>query len=184
VSDPITFVPPVAREEVASRGLEAVVEESTRGLGDELFVRILGHVPGYAEAIVDAMRRSHLAGNVDHQLKELVRIQLARTARDPYFSALRSRPAVAAGLDEERVEAACGDFEADARFSDAEKWALRFAYLMYREAERLDAAFYEEGKAHFTEAQIMELGSMIALHYGMAMFLRTLQPQRADGGAH
>ena len=46
---------------------------------------------------------------------------------------------------------------------------------MYRQPEKIDKAFYDEGKGHFTEAQIMELGGMIALHYGMAVFMRTMQ---------
>ena len=39
---------------------------------------------------------------------------------------------------------------------------------------RIDAAFYAALKAHFTEAQIMELGAFIAFHYGMQMFMRSL----------
>ena len=35
---------------------------------------------------------------------------------------------------------------------------------------------HEEGKQHFTEAQIMELGGMIALHHGMQVLMRTLRP--------
>ncbi len=50
---------------------------------------------------------------------------------------------------------------------------------MYREPEKVDAAFYDEGKRHFTEAQIMELGGMIAVHYGMQVFMRTLE-KRSD----
>jgi hypothetical protein len=38
----------------------------------------------------------------------------------------------------------------------------------------VDAAFYAEGKRHYTEAQIMELGAFIAFHYGMHAFARTL----------
>ena len=30
-------------------------------------------------------------------------------------------------------------------------------------------------KKHFSEAQIMELGAMVALHYGLQVFMRTLK---------
>ncbi len=162
----------------SERGLLDLVARGQ--LDDRLFVRILGHVPGYAEAIHEAMSRSHGLGNVDHRLKEIIRIQLARTAGDPYFAALRSRRAMAEGLTEERIEAGSEGFDEDPHFSDAEKWALRYAYLMYRQPERVDRDFYDEGKKHYTEAQIMELGGMIALHYGMQMFMRTLCAPRAD----
>lgn len=66
---------------------------------------------------------SHAGGKVDHKLKEIIRVQLARTAGDTYFSNLRSAKAIEQGL---------------------------------------------------TEAQIMELGAFIALHYGMQVFMRTL----------
>lgn len=153
---------------------------SRGGLGEELFLRVLGLAPGYADAIHAAMHRTHALGNVDHLLKEIIRVQLARAAQDPYFSGLRSQQALDAGLEEERIEAGCGEFEDDPQFTPAEKWALRYAYLMYREPERVDASFYEEGKRHFSEAQIMELGAMIAIHYGMAMFMRTLRPALED----
>ncbi|HEX6286313.1 MAG TPA: carboxymuconolactone decarboxylase family protein [Acidimicrobiia bacterium] len=147
-------------------------------LGDDeaTFLGILAHVPDYAEALWGAMSEALFEGNVDHRLKEMIRIQLARRAGDPYFSKLRSKPALEAGLTEDDIEAASGDFENDPRFSDAEKWALRYAYLMFRDPEKIDTAFYDQGKKHFTEAQIMELGGLIAIHYGMDVFMRTLQP--------
>ncbi len=158
-----------------SPGLGSVLESFT-GLGDEdaVFPRILARAPKYAEALWSAMAEALFEGNVDHNLKEVIRIQLARTAQDPYFSTLRSQKAIADGLTEEKIDAAAGDFEKDPRFTPAEKWALRLAHLMYREPERVDAAFYDEGKQHFTEAQIMELGGLIAIHYGMQVFMRTL----------
>jgi hypothetical protein len=59
--------------------------------------------------------------------------------------------------------------------------------------DRIDAAFYDELRRHYseeeivelgtfigfnigyTEAQIMELGAFIAFHYGMQAFTRTLR---------
>jgi len=118
---------------------------------------------------------SHTKGNVDHRLKEIVRILLARFANDKYFSALRSRKARSAGLTEERIDEGCFEYEDDAKnFSEAEKIALRFADLMYLDANQIDKAFYDEMKKHCSEAQIMELGSFMVCHYGMQMFMRSL----------
>lgn len=168
-------VKPLERAEAEQRGLGDLIERSeSDGVPGGRFVRLLGHVPGYAKAIGDAMRESHIEGNVDHRLKEIIRLQLARTAGDPYFSTLRSTKGVDEGLTEESIDAGSADFEEDDRFSEAEKWALRYAQLMYRSPGKIDGEFYEQGKEHFSEAEIMELGGMIALHYGMARFMATL----------
>ena len=45
---------------------------------------------------------------------------------------------------------------------------------MYLDPQKVDAAFYDEMKRHYSEAQIMELGGFIAFHYGMQVFMRTL----------
>lgn len=169
-------VDPIDPDTATARVLEPQLESFAR-LGDDqgLFLRILAHVPDYAEALWGAMSEALFEGAVDHRLKEIIRIQLAQTAGDSYFSGLRSLPAMEAGLTEERIEAGVGDFETDPSFTDAEKWALRYAHLMYRAPEKVDAAFYEEGKRHFTEAQIMEIGGLVAIHYGMDVFMRAMQ---------
>jgi len=176
-----TFIDPVAPGAARDAGLTARLESlALAGDDDGTFLRILAHAPRYAEALWDAMSEALMEGGVDHTLKELIRIKLARTAGDPYFSRIRSRKAVRAGMTEDDVDAACGDFEQDPRFDDAERWALRYAHLMYRHPEQVNADFYDEGKRHFTEAQIMELGGLIAVHYGMQMFMRTLQPSASS----
>jgi alkylhydroperoxidase family enzyme len=155
------------------------------GVPDTLFPCILARVPAYAKALLRALLLSHTEGNVDHRLKEIIRVQLARTAGDPYFAGLRSGRALAAGLDENAIEAGAVKFESDPRFTPAEKWALRYAREMYLNPEKIDGAFYAEGKKHFTEAQIMELGAFIAFHYGMQAFARTLgaTPLSTKGGS-
>ncbi len=177
----MAVVEPLARTEIERVGLgDAVAEAEALGVPDDLFFRILGHAPGYAEALYDSLHRSHAMGDVDHKLKEIIRVRLARQANDPYFARMRSNAAAEAGLDEATIEAGCGDFETDARFSEAEKWALRYASLMFTTPKKINKAFYDEGKTHYTEAQIMELGSMIAFHYGMQLFMGTLKGLPGD----
>jgi alkylhydroperoxidase family enzyme len=173
----MTLIDPVDRSQAEEQGLRSRLDSFT-GLGDEsaTFIRILARAPGYAEALWDAMAEALFEGNVDHSLKEIIRIQLANKAEDPYFSSLRSKKALDSGLTEERIAAGQGDFVNDPQFTDAEKWALDYAYRMYRTPETVDAAFYDEGKQLWSEAQIMELGGLIAIHYGLQTFMRTLQP--------
>lgn len=144
------------------------------GVPDAAFTHTLARVPAYAKALLKAMLVSHIEGTVDHRLKEIIRVQLARTAGDGYFATLRSTQAREQGLSEASIEAGSGKFENDTRFTAAEKWALRYARDLYTSPENVNAAFYAEGKHHYSEAQIMELGAFIAFHYGIQAWARTL----------
>ena len=176
-------LPPVPRGDIDDPALLALIARGEEtGIADSRFVRLMAHVPGYAEALHDALDRSLMGGTVDHRLKEIVRIQLARLAGDRYFASFRSKQAVADGLTEARIEAGCGDFATDPGFTPAEEWALLYGWLMYRAPQKVEKAFYDEGKTHYSEAEIVELGAFIAFHYGMQIFLSTLDLPAEEGG--
>ena len=171
----MTYVEPLAREAITDPEMRDLIAQSEAlGVPDDLFPRIAARSPELAKPFMRALLMSHAEGNVDHRLKEIIRILLARFAGDKYFAALRSRKARELGLDEERIEAGCSDYEDSDLFTEAEKCALRYADQMYLDATKVDATFYAELKTHFTEPQIMELGAFIAFHYGMQMFMRSL----------
>lgn len=170
-----------APESIRDPELQALLQRCEElGVPDAAFIHTLARVPAYAKALLTAMLTSHTEGNIDHRLKEIIRVQLARTAGDRYFTALRSSLAREQGLNEARIDAGSGRFEDDASFTDAEKWALRYAREMYTNPENVNAAFYAEGKTHYSEAQIMELGAFIAFHYGMQAWARTLNLRGGD----
>jgi hypothetical protein len=99
--------------------------------------------------------------DVDPKLKEIIRILLARFAKDKYFASLRSTKARDMGLTEKRNDDGCFAYEDYSKgFSEAEKCALRYADLMFLDANQLDKTFYDEMKKHWSEAQIMELGAL------------------------
>jgi alkylhydroperoxidase family enzyme len=173
----MSAVEPLPLEAIEDPELRALFAESRHlGAPDALFAGILARAPAQGKPLLRALIMSHRDGNVDHKLKEVIRVLLARFARDPYFAALRSRQALEAGLTEEKIAAgSSGNYEGSPLFTEAEKSALRYADWMYVDASKVDAAFYDELKQHYSEAQIMELGSFIALHYGMQMFMRSMQ---------
>jgi alkylhydroperoxidase family enzyme len=175
------LVEPLKVAEIRDPELKALIARCTElGVPDVVFAGILARVPGCARALLRAALVSHAEGNVDHRLKEVIRVQLARIAGDPYFAGLRSNRARCLGLSEETIAAAVGRFEGDPRFTAAEKWALRYARNMYLEPDKVDAAFYAEGRRYYTEAGIMELGAFIAFHYGMQVFMRTMATPRRE----
>jgi alkylhydroperoxidase family enzyme len=184
----MTHIAPLPKDAITDPELKALIAKSTElGVPDDLFPRILARAPEQAVPLMRALIMSHGQGNVDHRLKEIIRILLARFANDKYFASLRSAKARAMGLTEQRIDGGCAFYEDGAKgFSAAEKCALRYADLMFLDANQLDKAFYDEMKKYWTEAQIMELGAFIAFHYGMQMFMRSLgavpRPSHSDGG--
>ena len=168
--------PPLQLTDVRDPELLALIERGVAlGVPDHHFSLTLARAPQHAKAVLRAMLVSHANGNVDHKLKEVIRVQLARTAGDAYFAALRSRKALEAGLTEAAIAAGAAKSIDESRFNAAERWALRYARELYLNPENVDAACYAEGKRHYSEAAIMELGAFIALHYGMQVFARTLR---------
>jgi alkylhydroperoxidase family enzyme len=170
------LIEPARREDVRDPELAELIERSEQlGVPGSLFALVLARVPSYAKPLLRAMLRSHFEGQVDHALKEIIRVQLARRAGSRYFGRLRSASAVVSGLSETDIEAGCEDYERCGAFTDKEKWALRYADQMYLNPASVDAAFYSDLKKHYSEAEIMELGAFIAFHYGMQVFMRTLE---------
>jgi len=172
----MTHIPALPKEAITDPDLRALMAEGEAlGVPDDLFSRTIARAPEQAVPLMRALIMSHAQGNVDHSLKEIIRILLARFANEKYFASLRSTKARAIGLTEQRIDDGCFAYEDDAKgFSDAEKCALRYADLMFLDANQLDKSFYDEMKQYWSEAQIMELGAFIALHYGMQMFMRSL----------
>ena len=169
-------IEPLAPDAVADDELRELLARCAQlGVPDAQFAGILARAPQHAKAVLRALLHAHTEGGVDHRLKEIIRISLARIAGDAAGTRLRSALARQQGLDEQTIAAGSGDHEHAAGLSDAEKCALRYAKLLYLDPGRIDAAFYAGMKTHFSEAQIMELGAFIALHYGMQVFARTLR---------
>ena len=103
---------------------------------------------------------SHAQGNVDHRLKEIIRILLARFANDKYFAALRSRKARDMGLTEERIDAGCYEYEDDAVHRGGEmRAAIRRSDVSRRDA-RSTRLSTMNSRSIGTEPQIMELGRL------------------------
>ena len=169
----MTRITPLPWEAITDPELQALMAEGEAlGVPDELFARIVARARDQAVPLMRALLMSHAQGNVDHKLKEVIRILLARFAKDKYFASLRSTKARDMGLTEKRIDEGCFAYEDESKgFSEAEKCALRYADLMFLDANQLDKTFYDEMKKHWSEAQIMELGAFIAFHYGNAVSL-------------
>ncbi len=87
---------------------------------------------------------------------------------------MRSASAKQAGLTEEKIDEGIDNWRESTQFTEAEKLALEYSELMDSEPEKIDAAFYERLRAHYTEAEIVELGAFIGFNVGYHTFFRTL----------
>lgn len=171
----MSYIQPIPMDQIEDAELRDLIARCDEaGVPDARFGQILAHKPEQAKTALDVILYSHQQGSVDHKLKEVIRIQLARFAEDKYFASLRSKRAIAEGLTEDMIEAGCEDYDESPLFSEAEKCALRFAEQMFLDASKVDKAFYDEMKEHYSEAEIMEIGSFIAIHYGVIKATRPL----------
>lgn len=67
------------------------------------------------------------------------------------------------------------NYAASNAFSPAEKVALEYADLMATYPERVDAAFYARLRAHYSEEEIVELGTFIGFNIGYHTFFGTIK---------
>ena len=97
-------VQPLEMDEIADPELRDLVQQSEElGVPGGPFARILARRPEEAKATLNVMLLKFREGNIDHRLKEIIRIQLARFTEDPYFSNLRSKKAQEMGLTEDEI---------------------------------------------------------------------------------
>jgi hypothetical protein len=87
---------------------------------------------------------------------------------------VRSASAKREGLTEEMIDEGIENYKESDKFTDAEKVALEYSELIQFEPEKIDAAFYEKLRKHYTEEEIVELGSFIGFNVGYHTFFRTL----------
>ncbi|MEE8394954.1 MAG: hypothetical protein V3S29_02795 [bacterium] len=66
------------------------------------------------------------------------------------------------------------NFRNSENFSAAEKIALEYSELMESDPGKVDEAFYERLKEHYTTEEIVELGAFIGFNLGFHTFFGTL----------
>jgi alkylhydroperoxidase family enzyme len=85
----------------------------------------------------------------------------------------RSAQAGQQGLIEEKY-AELLNFEDSPRFSEQEKVALTYTSAIIWNASIADEALWEKLHYHFTEPELVELGSFVALTFGQQRWIKTL----------
>lgn len=110
--------------------------------------------------------------SLPERLVELVRLRVAFFNQCRSCMAIRYADAVADGVTEGLVCSLERPQEA-ADLTPAEKAAIRYGELMATDHLAIDDGVYDELRAHFTEAQIVELGMTVAFFVGFGRLAAT-----------
>ena len=81
------------------------------------------------------------------------------------------------GLTEEKISR-LASYRTDSIFNEREKIALEFAELMALDHKSIDDDFFRRMRAHFSDAEVVELGMAIGQYIGFGRLLMVLDLER------
>ncbi|HEY0934560.1 MAG TPA: carboxymuconolactone decarboxylase family protein [Trebonia sp.] len=131
------------------------------------------HHPEVMKAFNNAWEVFFRQGAVDHAVKELCRLYIAKSVDCQYCGGQRSVLAREQGATESQVDDIL-DFENSAKFDARERAALAWAMAIAWDPALADDALWGRLHEHFSEPQLIELGHFIALTLGQQRFLKTV----------
>jgi alkylhydroperoxidase family enzyme len=133
---------------------------------------IRAHVPAAFWFFANSWNDLFRNGILDHSVKELCRVYVSHSVKCEYCGNQRSERGREAGLAEGKYDELL-NFESSESYSEREKAALAYAEAIVWTGEA-DDALWERLYAHFSEAELVELGCMIGLTLGQQSWLRLL----------
>ncbi|MDZ7882106.1 MAG: carboxymuconolactone decarboxylase family protein [Mycobacterium sp.] len=142
---------------------------------------IRAHVPAVLRTFTASWQQTFRDGVLDHAIKELARVFIAKSLDCGYCAGQRSHLGAEAGLTEREFDEVI-EFRDSTVLGDREKSALMWAEAIAWDPNLADDALWEDLHAHFTEPELVELGYFIALTMGQQKFLKTLDLRHGDLG--
>jgi alkylhydroperoxidase family enzyme len=133
---------------------------------------VRAHAPNAFWAFADSWKAIFHSGVCDHSIKELCRVYISRTVTCEFCGNQRSIKATTAGLQEQQYDELL-NFESSDRYDERQKAALAYAEAIAWNTGDPEA-LWERLRAHFTEAEQVELGCFIALTFGQQSWIRLL----------
>ena len=133
---------------------------------------VRAHAPNAFWAFADSWKAIFHSGVCDHSIKELCRVYISRTVTCEFCGNQRSIKATTAGLQEQQYDELL-NFESSDRYDERQKAALAYAEAIAWNTSDPEA-LWERLRAHFTEAEQVELGCFIALTFGQQSWIRLL----------
>ncbi len=175
----ISYVEPST---VTDPELAALLEESRRYGTPRLESQaIRAHVPAVLRTFSASWQQVFREGVLDHKIKELARVYVAKSLECGYCAGQRSHIAAAQGVTEDKYDEII-DFRKSGRYDDRERAALRWAEAIAWDPGSADDDLWDELHNHFSEPELVELGYFIGLTMGQQRFLKTLQVKNGELG--
>ncbi|HZU63068.1 MAG TPA: carboxymuconolactone decarboxylase family protein [Novosphingobium sp.] len=145
--------------------LRAITHADEASVLERGTLRIMAHKPETAKGFVRFFAALKAERSLPERLLELVRLRIAYHNQCRSCMAIRYAGPAAAGVDEALVCTLERPMEAD-DLTPAEKLAIDYGERLATNHLSLDDAFHDRLRAHFTEAQIVELGMFCAVCVG------------------
>lgn len=147
-----------------------VAWDTLNGLtGEPAFVEVFAQNPAMLDFVMEQFyRRIFFGGQVAERYKQLARLRLSMTHGCRTCNKQNVPGALAAGITQAQVDA-IGDY-ASGPFTEAEKAVLAYTdqVALTNMQGQLTPALYARLRAHFSDAQLCELGVVMAVISGMA----------------
>jgi AhpD family alkylhydroperoxidase len=145
--------------------LRALTQAEDASPLEQGMTRVLAHSPGVAKAVILFGGALFESSDLPRRLIELVRLRIAFHNQCRSCMAVRYRTAADDGVDEGLVCSLEKPHEAP-DLSAAEKSALAYADLSATDHFSIDDTTFDGLRAHFSEAEIVELAAFIAYFIG------------------
>jgi alkylhydroperoxidase family enzyme len=139
---------------------------------------IRAHVPAVLRSFNQSWQAVFRDGVLDHDIKELARVFVAKSLDCGYCAGQRSHLASLAEREFDDVV----EFRRSTTLSDREKAALLLAEAIAWDPLLADDDVWAKLHEHFTEPEIVELGYFIGLTTGQQKFLKTLDIKHGELG--
>ena len=133
---------------------------------------IRAHVPAAFWFFAESWQNLFRDGILDHDIKELCRIYVSRSVKCEYCGNQRSEKGKTLGLVEGQYDDLM-NFERAEIYDDRQKAALAYAEAITWHLDT-DDVFWDRLYQHFTEPELVELGSFVGLTMGQQSWLRLL----------
>jgi alkylhydroperoxidase family enzyme len=136
-------------------------------------------VPAVLETFSESWQRVFREGVVDHRIKELARVFIARSLDCGYCAGQRSHLGAEQGLTERQFDEVL-EFRRSTLLTEREKAALLWAEAIAWDPGLADDAVWAALHEHFSDDELVELGYFIGLTMGQQRFLKTVGVQHGD----
>lgn len=152
--------------------IQPLWDHSLKLHGDTTFFEVMGNAPEATDWYMgDFYKKLYQSGRLDPRIVELVRLRLANVHGCAFCNRSDRIAALAAGLSEAEVDA-IGDYE-NGPFDERQKAVLALADVMVltNPMGHVTPDLYARLKGSFTDAELVELGLIMAVLTGMAKFI-------------